>query len=225
MRTLAVIGAGIAGLSCAWFLRDRYRLTVFEKNDYAGGHTNTVTVTEEGRELPVDTGFMVFNRVTYPLLTRLFRELGVATKPTDMSFSVQHQPSGLEYNGGNVGLLFGQRKNIFSLRHWRLLLAIDRFNKEAVPALENGRYREHTLRQYVDARGYGDDLLNRYLVPMAGAVWSTPPDRMLDFLRRRSCGFGIITASSASTRDTHGSPLSMARGATSGRSPRRIARP
>jgi len=181
MKTLAVIGTGIAGLSCAWFLRDRYHLTVFEKNNYAGGHTNTITVPEDGREVPIDTGFMVFNHVTYPLLTRLFRELGVATKPTDMSFSVQHRPSGLEYNGGNVGLLFGQRKNLLNLRHWRMLFAINRFNKEAVPALENGRYREYTLRQYVDERRYGEDLLHRYLVPMAGAVWSTPPDKMLDF--------------------------------------------
>ena len=142
-----------------------------------------------------------------------------------MSFSVQHVPSELEYNGGNVDLLFGQRRNIFRPRHWRMLLAIDRFNKEAVPALEDGRYREHTLRQYVDARGYGDDILNRYLVPMAAAVWTTPPDKMLDFPAVTLFGFGIITASSASTRNTHGSPLSMARGATSGRSPRRIARP
>lgn len=181
MKSLAIVGTGISGLSCAWFLRDRFRLTVFEKNDYVGGHTNTVTVDENGRSIPVDTGFMVFNHVTYPLLTRLFRELNVATRPTDMSFSVQHRPSGLEYNGGNLNLLFGQRRNLFSPRHWRMLFAIDRFNKEAGEALSDPRFQHHTLREYIAARGYGEDMLRLYLIPMAGAVWSTPPDRMLDF--------------------------------------------
>ena len=100
-------------------------------------------MTEEGRELP---GTLVFNRVTYPLLTRLFRELGVDDE-TDRHVLRCHAARRLEYNGDSVGLLFGQRKTSSSLRHWRLLLAVDRFNKEAVPALEKGRYREHTLRQ------------------------------------------------------------------------------
>lgn len=181
MQTLAIIGTGIAGLSCAWFLRDRFQLTIFEQNRYAGGHTNTVTIDEDGQPIPVDTGFMVFNHVTYPLLTRLFADLGVATKPTDMSFSVQHVPSGLEYNGGNLSLLFGQRRNLFSLRHWRMLFAIDRFNKDAVSALQDPHYQEYTVRQYVSERGYGDDMLRRYLIPMSSAVWSTPPDLMLEF--------------------------------------------
>lgn len=181
MKTLAIIGTGISGLSAAWFLRDRYKLTVFEKNNYVGGHTNTVTVEEEGRQVPIDTGFMVFNLVTYPLLTRLFNELGVATKPTDMSFSVQYRPANLEFNGGSMSLLFGQRRNLLNLRHWKMLVAINRFNNDAVPALSNPRYRDYTLGQYIDERGYGRDMLDRYLVPMSSAVWSTPPHRMLDF--------------------------------------------
>lgn len=181
MKSLAVIGTGISGLSCAWFLRDRFDLTVFEKNDYVGGHTNTVTVQEDDREVRMDTGFMVFNHVTYPLLTRLFRELRVETMPTDMSFSVQHRPTNLEYNGCNVALLFGQRRNLFRPKHWRMLMAIDRFNKEAVAALADERYRNHTLRQYIQERGYGEDMLNFYLVPMSAAVWSAPPEVMLDF--------------------------------------------
>jgi len=181
MKTLAVIGTGIAGLGCAWFLRDRFEISVFEQNDYAGGHSNTIAVNEGGREVPIDTGFMVFNHVTYPLLTRLFRELDVATKPTDMSFSVQVVPAGLEYNGGSLNLLFGQRRNLFSPRHWRMLMAIDRFNKEAVAALEDQRYEDYTLGRYVAERGYGEDMLHRYLVPMSSAVWSTPPELMLEF--------------------------------------------
>ncbi len=181
MKTLAVIGSGIAGLGCAWFLRDRYDLSVFEQNDYAGGHSNTITVQEDGRAVPIDTGFMVFNHVTYPLLTRLFRELDVATKPTDMSFSVQHVPTALEYNGGSLNLLFGQRRNLFRPRHWRMLMAIDRFNKEAVAALDDPRYAEYTLGRYITERGYGEDMLNHYLVPMSSAVWSTPPELMLEF--------------------------------------------
>ena len=178
---LAIIGTGIAGLGCAHFLHGRYDLTIFEANDYAGGHTNTLTVHEDGREIPVDSGFMVFNHVTYPLLTRLFRELDVETKPTDMSFSVRHDPTGIEYNGGSLGTVFGQRRNLFSPRFWRFILQINRFNSETLAALDDPRFAEMTLGEYVTHRGYGDDFLNLYIVPMGGAVWSTPPDRMLQF--------------------------------------------
>ena len=181
MKSLAIIGTGVAGLGCAHFLHERYDLTLYEQNDYVGGHTNTVTVNEQGRAVPIDTGFMVFNHVTYPNLTRLFRELDVPIKPTEMSFSVQHTPSGLEYNGSGVNQLFGQRRNLLSPRHWRMLMAINRFNDEAVGALGDPSWTGHTLGQYVAERGYGDDMLQRYLVPMSGSVWSTPPDRMLDF--------------------------------------------
>ncbi len=181
MQTLAIIGTGIAGLGCAHFLHERFDLTLYEQNDYAGGHTNTITVDECGRAVPIDTGFMVFNHVTYPNLTRLFRELAVETKPTDMSFSVQHTPSGLEYNGGSLNLLFGQRRNLLRPRHWRMLIQINRFNAEAIPALQEPRYAGYSLRDYVAERGYGEDMLNLFLVPMSSAVWSTPPEKMLDF--------------------------------------------
>ncbi len=105
MPKLAIIGTGIAGLGCAHFLHRDYDLTLFEQNDYAGGHTNTVTVREPhtGRKVPkIDTGFMVFNHATYPLLTRLFRELAVPTKPTLMSFSVRHAASGLDLSGSSL---------------------------------------------------------------------------------------------------------------------------
>ncbi len=178
---LVIVGTGVAGLGCAHFLHPHFDLTIFEQNDYAGGHTNTVTVREDGRELPVDTGFMVFNHVTYPLLTRLFRELDVATKPTSMSFSVAHLPSGIEYNGTSLNHLFGQRRNLISPRFWRFMLQINRFNAEAVAALDDARYARMTLREYVEARGYGSDFLNIYIIPMSSAVWSTPPELMLEF--------------------------------------------
>ena len=181
MQTLAIIGTGIAGLGCAHFLHRRFDLRLYEQNDYAGGHTNTITVDEAGQAVSFDTGFMVYNEVTYPNLTRLFRELDVATKPTDMSFSVQHLPSSLEYNGTSLNHLFGQRRNLLNPGFWRLLLTINRFNEEAVAALTDPRFAEMTLAQYVAARSYGEDLLVRYLVPMSSAVWSTPPELMLEF--------------------------------------------
>jgi uncharacterized protein len=181
MPRLAIVGTGIAGLGCAHFLHDRFDLTIYEQNDYIGGHTNTITAREGDREVPIDTGFMVFNHATYPNLCRLFRELGVETKKTDMSFSVQHVPANLEYNGGSLNLLFGQRRNIFRPRHWRMLMAIDRFNKEAVPALDDPQYAGMSLREYVNTRGYGNDMFDFYLVPMSSAVWSTPPEKMDEF--------------------------------------------
>jgi predicted NAD/FAD-binding protein len=181
VKRLAIIGSGIAGLGCAYLLRTRYRLTLFEKNAYAGGHTNTVTVSESGRQLPIDTGFMVFNHVTYPNLVRLFSELGVVTKPTEMSFSVQHRPTGLEFSGSSINHLFAQRTNLFKPRFWRMLLQIARFNREAVAALEDPAFSKMSVGEYVRVRGYGNDFLQLYLVPMSGAVWSTPPALMLEF--------------------------------------------
>jgi len=181
MTSLAIIGTGIAGLGCAHFLHQRFDLMVFEQNDYPGGHTNTIEAFEAGRPVPIDTGFMVFNHVTYPLLTRLFRELEVAIKPTNMSFSVQHVPTGLEYNGGSLNLLFAQRRNLLRPRYWRMLMQIDRFNREAVPAINEVQYSRMSLRDYVAARGYGHDMLHLFVLPMGCAVWSTPPDQMLDF--------------------------------------------
>jgi predicted NAD/FAD-binding protein len=181
MQSLAIIGTGIAGLGCAHFLHNRFKLSLYEQNDYTGGHTNTITVDEAGRPVSFDTGFMVYNEVTYPNLTRLFKDLDVVTKPTDMSFSVQHLPTALEYNGSSLNHLFGQRRNLLNPGFWRLLLTINRFNSEAVSALSDPRFADMTLAQYVAARGYGEDMLVRYLIPMSSAVWSTPPELMLEF--------------------------------------------
>jgi len=183
MAKLAIIGTGIAGLGCAHFLHRHFDLTLFEQNDYAGGHTNTVTAPEPGtgRAVPIDTGFMVFNHVTYPLLTRLFRELAVPTKPTQMSFSVRHAASGLEFAGSSLNHLFAQRRNLLRPRFYRMLAAISRFNREAVAALDDPAVQAETLGDYVRRRGYGDDFFHLYLVPMSSAVWSTPPEMMLAF--------------------------------------------
>ena len=181
MERIAIIGTGISSLGCAHFLHRRYDLTLFEAGSYVGGHTNTIAVREGDREVAIDTGFMVYNEVTYPLLTRLFKELNVPTKATVMSFSVHHGPSGVEWNGAGYNTLFAQRRNLLSLRHWRFLMQLNRFNTESVQALNEPQWAAMTLAEYVAARGYGQDFIERYLVPMGGAVWSTPPDKMLQF--------------------------------------------
>ena len=113
-KKVAIIGTGISGLACAHFLQHDYQLSLFEKDNRIGGHSHTVMAGND----PIDTGFMVYNEVTYPLLTRLFADLNVATKPTSMSFSVQHTGENLEFNGGSLNLLFGQRRNLFRPRFW-----------------------------------------------------------------------------------------------------------
>jgi predicted NAD/FAD-binding protein len=177
----AIIGTGIAGMGCGHFLHKHTDLTIYEQNDYVGGHTNTVTVDEDGKPVYVDTGFMVFNYKTYPNLCRLFDEIKAPVKKTDMSFSVQHLPSGLEYSGSSVNHLFAQRKNIFNLKYIRMLNQIGRFNKESVKILDDPKYANYSIGEYVKEFGFGEDMLWKYLVPMSSAVWSTPMERMLDF--------------------------------------------
>lgn len=177
----AIIGTGIAGMGCAHFLHSACDLTIYEQNNYIGGHTNTVTVEEDGKPVYIDTGFMVFNYQTYPNLCKLFAEIGAPAKKTDMSFSVQHLPSGLEYSGSSVNHLFAQRKNIFNLKYIRMLMQIGRFNKESVKILDDPKYADYSLGRYIKEFGYGEDMLWKYLVPMSSAVWSTPMEQMLDF--------------------------------------------
>ncbi|HTA28395.1 MAG TPA: FAD-dependent oxidoreductase [Bacteroidia bacterium] len=185
---IAIIGTGIAGMACGHFLsqtdsfgKDKAEIFFYEKNNYAGGHTNTITVDEDGREVNIDTGFMVFNHVTYPNLIKLFAELNVPSYKTDMSFSVQYKPADLEFCGSGISGLFAQRATIFNIRHIRMLKQIGRFNDEAVKDLDNTTYAHHSIKEYIAAKGFGDDMLQRYLIPMSAAVWSTPMDKMLDF--------------------------------------------
>ena len=184
MRT-AIIGTGIAGLGTAHFLhRAGDEVTCFGPESYAGGHSNTVEAIEPGtnRAVPIDTGFMVFNRVTYPQLCRLFDELQVPVKRTDMSFAVKDLDTGLEWCGTSLNHLFAQRKNLFSPRFIRMLLAVNRFNKEAGAALaDDPAIHTESLVDYVRRRGYGRDFWDLYLVPMSSAVWSTPPELMAEF--------------------------------------------
>lgn len=168
-------------MGCGYFLHREHDLTFYEQNNYVGGHTNTVVVNEDGAPVPIDTGFMVYNEVTYPNLCRLFRELDVPTMDTSMSFSVQHVPTGLEFCGAGLNGLFAQRKNFLNPSFISMILQVNRFNKEASEVLENGKYQNYSLRDYVEDRGYGEDFLQKYLVPMSSAVWSTPPDLMLGF--------------------------------------------
>jgi predicted NAD/FAD-binding protein len=178
---VAIIGSGISGLGTAWFLHRDFDLTIFEAANYAGGHSNTVTVDEEGRAVPIDTGFMVFNHTTYPNLVRLFRALAVPTKRTDMSFSVQHRPRNLEHCGSSLNHLFAQRRNLVRPWFYRMLWQIDRFNREALAALDDPALRDLKLADYVQRGGYGEDFFHLYLIPMTSAVWSTPPELMLQF--------------------------------------------
>jgi uncharacterized protein len=181
MEKVAIIGTGIAGMGCAHLLRQKYDLTIFEQNDYIGGHTNTITVHENGKDVFIDTGFMVFNFETYPNLCRLFAEIKAPIKKTDMSFSVQYVPEELEYCGSGLNGLFAQRRNIFRLKYIRMLMEISRFNSESLKILDDPKYLSYSVKQYFKEAGFSDEMLWKYLIPMSSAVWSTPMEGMLDF--------------------------------------------
>lgn len=181
MKRVAIVGTGIAGMGCAHVLQRDYALTIFEKNSYVGGHTNTIDAPEDGSTISIDTGFMVFNHETYPNLTRLFKELNVETKPTDMSISVQSIAHNIEWCGSSLNQVFGQRKNLLSPRFWKLMLDLNRFNSQAEADVDDASVQSMTVAEYVRHRSFCEDLLNLYLVPMASAIWSMPPSATKSF--------------------------------------------
>lgn len=178
---IAIVGTGVAGLGCAWQLRNVADLTLIERQERPGGHSNTVTVDEEGSSISIDTGFIVFNHATYPNLVRLFEDLGVRTKPSEMSFSVCHRRIGIEFNGMGLSKVFAQRRNLLRPRFYALLYQILRFFRVARAALNDPSTAQMTLREFTARHGLGQDFLELYLVPMSSAVWSTEPGRVLDF--------------------------------------------
>ena len=180
---IAVVGSGIAGLASAWLLSRKHEVTLFEANDYFGGHTHTHEVEQAGKSYRIDSGFIVHNPAHYPLLTRMFAQLGVASQPTTMSFSVHSEASGLEYNATTLDTLFCQRRNLLSPRFLGMVRDLARFYREA-PALLLTPEDTTSLGDYLLQHGYATAFRDEHLIPMASALWSSPPTQILQFPAR-----------------------------------------
>lgn len=188
---IAIVGAGVAGLTAARLLRRKFDISVFEANDYAGGHSHTVTAEVEGRRFRVDTGFIVCNDRNYPSFMDLLRELRVGLVPAEMSFSVSNPALGLEYNGHDLNTLFVQRGNLWRPSFHRMLLDILRFNRAA---------RQHTgdetVGEFVRRHQFGRLFADNYLLPMVAAIWSCEPGRAkafpMDMLARFFANHGLL---------------------------------
>jgi predicted NAD/FAD-binding protein len=178
---VAIVGTGISGMSAAYFLNRVADITVFEKEGRPGGHANTVDVEDNGRRLPVDTGFIVYNRHTYPHFCKLLDELGVETEDSNMSFSVKGTRSGFEYCGTNLRTLFAQKRNLLKPWFYAMILEILRFNREGRKVLRENLYETHSLGRYLSEGNYSRKFRDYYILPMGAAIWSTPTAQMLDF--------------------------------------------
>lgn len=182
MSKIAIVGSGISGLTSAWLLSQQHDITLFEANDYLGGHTATVNVDVAGKTLAVDTGFIVFNDRTYPLFQQLLSRIGVGATPTEMSFSVHQAQTGLEYNGHTLGSMFAQRSNLFSPRFYGFLAEIVRFNLLCKKVLKEGELSDQdTLGDFLERYGFSAFFTGHYILPMVAAIWSSSLADSRDF--------------------------------------------
>jgi uncharacterized protein len=179
-RHIAVVGSGVSGLSAAWLLSRKHRVTLIEADTRPGGHSNTVDCEVDGVDVAVDTGFIVYNPPAYPNLTALFSHLEVPTAPSDMGFAVSMGNGAYEYAGSSLAQLVGQPSNLLSPGHWRLMRDIPRFFRTALAKLPT-LSEDMTIAQFLKAEGYSDYFLERHLLPMAGAIWSATPGDMRDY--------------------------------------------
>ncbi len=207
---IAVIGSGIAGNSAAWALSERHDVTLYEKRARPGGHSATVDIDYDGTSMAVDTGFIVYNELNYPNLTALFDHLGVATEASDMSFSFSLDGGVREWSGCNLGTIFGQRRNIVSLRFMWMLREILRFNRMSVADRASGYLNGLSLADYLARRKFSPCFASDYLLPMGAAIWSTPPATCWPSRRRTSSPSSRTTAwSTATARSGARSPAAV----------------
>ncbi|QMM51016.1 FAD-dependent oxidoreductase [Enterobacter sp. RHB15-C17] len=178
---IAIIGSGIAGLTCAWRLAGHHQVTLFEAAPTVGGHTATVDVTTPSGDFSIDTGFIVYNDRTYPRFMGLLGELGISGQKTQMSFSVHNPASGLEYNGHTLSSLFAQRRNLLNPTFWRLLKSIVRFNKLAKQTLIKGTSNNDTLQTFLEQHHFSPYFARHYILPMGAAIWSSSLQEMRRF--------------------------------------------
>lgn len=180
---IAIIGSGISGLGAAWLLAPQHDVTLFEANDYLGGHTHTHDLQLGENSYRVDSGFIVCNPDHYPHFMRFLKALDVATQPTTMSFALRNERSGLEYNATRLNTLFCQRRNLISPRFWGMVRDILRFYREA-PALLDADDIGPDLGSYLSENRYSDAFRDDHLLPMASALWSSPSQQILNFPAR-----------------------------------------
>lgn len=179
---IAVIGSGISGLSSAWLLNQNHDVTLFEKDDRPGGHSNTVEVNfADANSLAVDTGFIVFNPVNYPNLVKFFDQLQVESVETEMSFAVSMDQGQLEYSGTSLNGLFAQRRNLLRPIFWKLIRDLLHFYKHSDSFVKNPANAHLSLGELLHQQGYSHAFIHQHLIPMGAAIWSTPADKMLDY--------------------------------------------
>lgn len=178
---IAIIGSGIAGLTCAWRLAGHHQVTLFEAEPTVGGHTATVDVSTPQGTYAIDTGFIVYNDRTYPRFMGLLSELGISGQKTQMSFSVHNPQSGLEYNGHTLTSLFAQRRNLVNPAFWGLLRDIVRFNRLAKEALAGDVNENATLETFLEQHGFSAFFARHYILPMGAAIWSSSLQEMRRF--------------------------------------------
>ncbi|MFT6072665.1 MAG: putative NAD/FAD-binding protein [Alphaproteobacteria bacterium] len=178
---IAIIGSGISGLGAAYYLGKKHETVLYEANDYLGGHTRTKTILYDTESMSVDTGFIVYNEKNYPHLTALFKTLGVVTNKSDMSFGTSVNDGEFEWSGRNLLGVFAQKSNFFKPWFYRMLADIKKFNDHGTQSVTNIQHNQLSLGSFLDGLNLSDAFMNYYLLPMAGAIWSCPPQKMREF--------------------------------------------
>ena len=180
-KRIAIIGSGISGQTCGYLLSKQHHVTLFEANAHLGGHTATIDLDIDDKTLAVDTGFIVFNDRTYPNFIKMMDQIGIASKPTEMSFSVQNKATGLEYNGHNLDTLFAQRRNLLRPRFYYFIIEILRFNSLSKKAHQSSQSNEGSLGDFLDKHGFSDYFATHYVLAMTAAIWSASINSCRDF--------------------------------------------